>query len=40
MVVVPSTCQMESNPIIALSKSMLGENFRCWMKAQGMPIQF
>jgi hypothetical protein len=40
MVVVPNTCLMESNPIVILSDSALRENFRCWMEAQGMPIQF
>ncbi len=32
MVVVP-------NPIVTLSESVLRENFRCSMKAHGVPIQ-
>ncbi len=39
MVVVPNAC-IKSYPIVILSESVLRENFRCSMKAPGMPIQF
>jgi hypothetical protein len=31
---------MESYPIVILSESVLRENFRCLMKAPGMPIRY
>jgi hypothetical protein len=40
MVVVPKGCLVESYPIVILSEYILRENYRCWMKALGMPIQF
>jgi hypothetical protein len=40
MVAVQNMYLMESNPIVILSDSVLRENFRFWVKAQGMPIQF
>ncbi len=31
---------MESYPIVILSESVLRENFKCSMKAPGMPIKY
>ncbi len=40
MVVIPNTCRTESYPIVILSESVLRENFRCSMKAPGMPMRY